>query len=133
MGNEKTNNEDTPYESYAQKIQKLRQEQEESKAPQRAFTRKMSEKRAEIAQALIRLSGNPDFKKYLEFENTELSELYVNAFGKPPDQDMALASFGEKMAFNKGRLFQMNYIRYGRDGILKGYVASLKHNDKKEN
>lgn len=118
--------EEAPFETYAERLQKVVEERQNVPRKKEGHVFKPSQEEHEIAQVLIRLSEHADFKAYLQFENQEIGELCVKGFSPPAQGLMDGATFGEKMAFNKGRLFQMNYIRGRRDSIMKVYLEILK-------
>lgn len=88
----------------------------------------LTDEQQEFAKAFLRLSQNDDFKTYLKFENFEISNRLIEAFAN--DSKDATMSFGEKMAFNKGRHMQMVYLKNSREMIMKLYVSMLKQEEK---
>lgn len=124
---EEVKKEDAHFESYSERLQKVTEEVQNAVPKKReGHIFKITQQEHEVAQAFLRLSENVDFKNYLQFENQEIGELCVKGFNSPAQGIMDGATFGEKMAFNKGRLFQMNYIRGRRDSIVKIYLELLK-------
>ena len=83
-----------------------------------------SEKR--FAKALINLYNNPDFKVFLELENFEAGERMVRSLDTPSESIFPSKDFGQQMAFNKGRHFQMGYLRKQRDQLVSIYLHNLK-------
>src|SRR5574343_482608 len=68
---------------------------------------KMSEKDLAYAQALVRLRDNDDFKVFLNLESEMIAERMTSAFKLPTSELGADTSYGERMAFNHGRFYQM--------------------------
>lgn len=128
MSDEQPTNE-KGYQTYADKIDELRADEGEKlfREKDRQGRLLLSSKEQSLAQALVRLSGSEDWKTVLEFESIESSERILGAFSVPPGMDKH--TFGEQMAFNKGRSYQMAILRNKRDNIVKAYLNMLKSNN----
>lgn len=113
--------------TYAERVQEAQDE------TRRAFRGRRKEpvfsltpKQVEIAQAFVRLINNPDFKVYMQFEANEIASILARAFDPPPDGVLKTTSFGEQMAFNKGRAFQMSYFINERETLVKTFLEMTK-------
>ena len=76
-----------------------------------------------FAAALGRLSSNQDFKLFLELENIEIAKRMAESF--EVHSSMAKATFGEQMAFNKGRSHQAHSFRNSRSNLLNRYIDKI--------
>jgi hypothetical protein len=66
------------------------------------------------------------FKAYLNWEAKEIGDRMIRAFEDVPDAVLKTGSFGEKMAFNKGRLYQMEHFKRIRDNLISRFLESSK-------
>ena len=80
----------------------------------------------EIARQIIYLMDDDKFKAYLNWEAKEIGDRMIRAFEDVPDAVLKTGSFGEKMAFNKGRLYQMEYFKRIRDNLISRFLESSK-------
>jgi len=80
----------------------------------------------DIARVIISLMNDDNFKKYLEYEAIEIGRRLKDAFEAPADVAMKSATFGEQMAFNKGRYYQMEHFRRIRNNIVSKYLEWTK-------
>jgi hypothetical protein len=94
----------------------------------------LSPQARKFAELLVRLYQNEDFKAYLEYEGMEISDLLVHGFEKPPATLFESSSFGEQMAFNKGRYYQQIHFKGKRETLLNEYMLILEtEKNNKEN
>lgn len=124
--------EEKEYQTYEEKLGGALAEENERLFREKARARRLllSEQEQSLAQALIRLSGSEDFKTYVHFESLETSDRVIGAFAT--GSEMEGCTFGEKMAFNKGRSHQMSILRNKRDSIVKAYLNMLQQEKSKE-
>ncbi len=87
---------------------------------------RMAENEMEFARAIVNLSQNSDFKKYMEFESFEIAERMANGFKAPAESEFGSRVFAEQMSFNAGRSYQMNHLRNLRTQLAQTYLAILK-------
>ena len=112
--------------TYAERLSKVKEEVHEDQARQ-AFQKKqakvaLSDPELDMARVLCSLMNNELFKKYLEYEAIEIGRRMIEAFDEPTDAGFKSMTFGEKMAFNKGRFFQMEHFRRIRKNLISRYL-----------
>ena len=86
---------------------------------------KMSDDEEQVAQALVRLSENADFKLYKRWEMSLMGQRMEHAFEVPSEGALGTDDFACQMAFNKGRLYQMRYVVNSRNLLQKTYLNKL--------
>jgi len=119
-----------PEGTYASRVQDIVEEERTNKilaSKKREQEKiKLADGDKEFARAILSLTDNESFKIYLQYEAKEMGNRMVGAFEDSPDATLKTASFGEKMAFNKGRLYQMEHFRRIREHLVSRYLEANK-------
>lgn len=116
--------------TYAERVGKLQEEVREENARKVFQANKkeivLSDPEIDMARILCSLMNDDLFKKYLEYEAIEIGRRLTESFDEPADASLKLMSFGEKMAFNKGRYYQMEHFRRIRRNLISRYLEKSK-------
>lgn len=119
-------------DTYADRVEKHKEDAFRSAQKRKEPKLILSPAAEKFAEKLVRLYQNEDFKSYLEFEGMEISERIVNGFEKPPATLFDSSDFGEQMAFNKGRYYQLIHFKAKRDTLVKEYISVMEQERNKK-
>lgn len=122
------------YVSYAEKLNSALNEERNAfqKGQDKKSSINLSDREQHYAEAMAHLMNNEYFKSYLEFESIEIAKRLAMSFEPPEDPMFAQATLGEKLAFNKGRHFQMMYVLKTRQTLIKAHLALNRQQIKEE-
>lgn len=120
------------YVSYQERIAMMEKEEKTTfiKQEKAKSARPLAKNEQEYAEAIHRLFQIEDFKTYLEYEAREIAERMTASFEEPKEPMLKTATLGEKLAYNKGRYYQMMHVRNERTNLAKQYVNNLRNVEK---